>query len=688
MRYLFIFLSAFTFAQQSQSVDFKTIDASIGINPIKRNVIGKVTYTFEVKNATDTIKIDAVRMAFSNVRINEAVVPYKSNNKNLFLYKGFKVGTNVLKIDYEAIPSQGMYFVNWEDISNLKKFEDMQGQVWTLGQGKENSHWIPSFDDKNEKVIFNLDISFQKSFEVVSNGTLIDKNEKGDYINWKYNMAEPMSSCQLMLAIGHFNKKEIVSSSGIPMEFYYEKDDSKRVEPTYRYSKRLFEFFEKELEVPYRWANYKEVPVKNFIYSGKGNTMVTLFSRTYMVDSIGFVDRNYVNLNANLIVRQWLDDFVTASDEKDKMLQEQFAAYYALLAEKDIFGENYFYNELLQIYSKLNSGTVDETNSDYMLQKGILALHYIRDTVGRARFNATVKHFLVQSNWLNCTFDEFLKELSINSSFNNAFFKKKWLESTVLPHQEIETMLEKNTFAKQYFQLKKEPLSITEDKAKILEIFKDTLVYYPIKTELVYQSVSVPNDKKEYLLSAALKTKDIKIRQSVAFIVKSIPEGLKPEYETLLDDKSYKTQQYALVNLWTQFPENQYKYLKLSAEWEGFLDKNLRIEHLFLAYLTIKNQDSKFKIYRELLEYTQNNFDTDVRQNAIEKLLLLDMNTEAVFLGLANGTCSYQKSFNKFSKDTIRRLLKDYNNKVIFIKIRGELGIRERTQLQMLLSER
>ena len=134
--------------------------------------------------------------------------------------------------------------------------------------------------------------------------------------------------------------------------------------------------------------------------------------------------------------------------------------------------------------------------------------------------------------------------------------------------------------------------------------------------------------------------------------------------------------------------KNQYKYLKLSAEWEGFLDKNLRIEHLFLAYLTIKNQDSKFKIYRELLEYTQNNFDTDVRQNAIEKLLLLDMNTEAVFLGLANGTCSYQKSFNKFSKDTIRRLLKDYNNKVIFIKIRGELGIRERTQLQMLLSER
>ena len=173
MRYLFIFLSAFAFAQQSQLVDFKTIDASIGINPVKRNVIGTVIYTFEVKSNIDTIKIDAVRMAFTNVRINEAVVPFVSSNKNLLLYKGFKVGTNVLKLEYEAVPSQGMYFVNWEDVSNLKKFEDMQGQVWTLGQGKESSHWLPSFDDKNEKVIFNLDITFQKSFEVISNGILI-----------------------------------------------------------------------------------------------------------------------------------------------------------------------------------------------------------------------------------------------------------------------------------------------------------------------------------------------------------------------------------------------------------------------------------------------------------------------------------------------------------------------------------
>ena len=222
--------------------------------------------------------------------------------------------------------------------------------------------------------------------------------------------------------------------------------------------------------VPYRWTNYKEIPVKNFIYSGKGNTMVTLFSRNFMVDSIGFVDRNYVNLNANLLVRQWLDDFVTASEEKDKVLQEQFAAYYALLAEKEIFGEDYFYHQLIEISMKLHTGSMDKSDPEFILQKGVLAAHYIRESAGEATFKAAVKHFLVKSNWLNCTLDEFLKQIAISSEFNNAYFKKKWIDNPGLPYDDMEILFQKNKFAKQYLQLQQEPLKITENKAKILEI--------------------------------------------------------------------------------------------------------------------------------------------------------------------------------------------------------------------------
>jgi aminopeptidase N len=63
--YLLLLLSSFGFSQQLQWVDFKTVNASLEINPVKRNVIGEASYTFEVKKIIDTIRIDAQKMVFS-----------------------------------------------------------------------------------------------------------------------------------------------------------------------------------------------------------------------------------------------------------------------------------------------------------------------------------------------------------------------------------------------------------------------------------------------------------------------------------------------------------------------------------------------------------------------------------------------------------------------------------------------
>ena len=84
MRYYFLlFVSTLAFSQQLQSVDFKTMHASIEINPIKRNVIGDVSYTFEVKQQIDTIRIDAQKMVFTHLKINGKEVKFKENKKQL-----------------------------------------------------------------------------------------------------------------------------------------------------------------------------------------------------------------------------------------------------------------------------------------------------------------------------------------------------------------------------------------------------------------------------------------------------------------------------------------------------------------------------------------------------------------------------------------------------------------------------
>ena len=241
MKYLFLFITSFVFAQQSKKVDFIAMNAHLQPNAIEKSISGKVIYDFIVKSKIDTIKIDAVKMDFSDVKINGKSVPFKNSEKSLNLYKGFKKGKNKVEFIYSAKPKQTMYFVD--------------NQIWTQGQGKYTSHWLPSFDDVNEKVIFTISAEFRNDFTVLTNGVLKNTtvNSKGNLKTWNYQMQKPMSSYLVMLAIGKFAKQTETAKSGTLLEFYLKEEDSDKFATTYKYSAAIFDFFEREIGVNYPW---------------------------------------------------------------------------------------------------------------------------------------------------------------------------------------------------------------------------------------------------------------------------------------------------------------------------------------------------------------------------------------------------------------------------------------------------
>ncbi len=695
MRYcLLLLFSSIAFAQQTTAVDFKTIHASLGINPVKRNVTGECKYTFEVKNTVDTIRIDAQKMVFSDVKINKHSVNFKENKKQLLLFEGFKKGSNTLTFSYEAFPTQTMYFVNWDFAKEIEP-EDVQGQIWTQGQGKYTSNWLPSFDDVNEKVVFSLDIIFQKSFEVISNGILKKKTTSGDDTTWHYEMENPMSSYLLMLAIGHFEHKAETADSGVPLEMYYEKEDANKVAYTYKNSRTVFDFFEKEIGVPYPWKVYRQIPVRDFLYAGMENTSSTIFSRDFVVDSIGYVDHDYLNVNAHELAHQWFGDLVTAKSGKDHWLQEGFATYYALLAEREVYGDDYFYNKLYSISRQLADASKtdgipvlnEKASSLSFYQKGAWALHVLRESVGPEKFKLAVQQYLKKYAYQNVTTSDFLDEINLVSDFNTTQFRKKWLEETAFPAEDVSKVLSKNEFIQHYMELRNKPLDETKDQQEIIKIMRSS-EYYPIKELLIYQSVEQPIETKEYLLNEGLLTNEIHVRQAVAVSLAEIPESFRKSYETLLDDASYETRQAALFNLWKQFPEDQKRYAEISKNWVGFQDKNLKLTYLYLLYLTSTDKKEKLKAYLELLTYTGTDYDSNLQQQALQKLLDLEIYTEDVLRSLVYGTGNHRWQFVKFCKDNIRLLLKEQKYRDIFVAIRPKLPIREKTQLQRLLEEK
>ena len=137
-----------------------------------KSLSGSITYEFKVLKDIDSIRIDAKNMfIYSDVNINGKRVDYRYNGKEIVLFQGYKKGKNKVEFTYRCTPKQTLYFVG----------TSADFQIWTQGQGRYTSHWLPSFDDVNEKVIFNIsfEIDYRLGFYFgFSNGKMIPEKIK------------------------------------------------------------------------------------------------------------------------------------------------------------------------------------------------------------------------------------------------------------------------------------------------------------------------------------------------------------------------------------------------------------------------------------------------------------------------------------------------------------------------------
>ncbi|SRX75408.1 M1 family metallopeptidase [Aequorivita antarctica] len=651
--YVFLFICFTGFSQQTDVVDFLNIEASIGTDTVEKKIEGRFLATFEVLKETDSIFMDAV-----NIQINEVET------------KNFKITSDEKKVWFVGNFEKGMTYKAdfWYDMKPKQTLYFFGDEIWTQGQGKYTSHWLPSIDDVNDKIEFDLLLFAPTDKAVIANGKLIDFGNLHEVNTWHFDMKEPMSSYLVAFAIGDFDKKDLVSNSGIPIELYYKPKDSLKVEPTYRYSKQIFDFLETEIGVPYPWQNYKQVPVRDFLYAGMENTTATFFSEAFMVDSTGFNDKNYINVNAHELAHQWFGDMVTEKANEDHWLQEGFATYYALLAEKEIFGADYYYWQLYQTAEQLKAAS-DEGKGESLLnpkassltfyQKGAWALHILRERIGDEAFKTAIKNYLEKYKVKNVSTEDFLNEVKAVSAINISDFEKDWLQQSAFQSEEAYQSLLKSSFIKKYFEVSALRATPFQDKKLQLK----TALTFPndfIGQEAVYQLVDEPISETLPLYKNAFESNNLYVRQAVALSLQTLSKELQKEYESLLSDDSYVTMETALYQLWTQFPEKRTEYLNKTEGIEGFQNKNIRQLWLTLALLTEDYENSEKKDYlKELKNYTSTDYSFEIREKAFEyvnELQLWDLET---LKNLAEACVHPTWRFSKPSKEMLNKLLQD-----------------------------
>ncbi|MEM9143073.1 MAG: M1 family metallopeptidase [Bacteroidota bacterium] len=658
----FILIRLPVFAQHQDKVDFTEAYVTITPKPMEKALEGQVTYTFKVIQAVDSVFLDAKNMGFTSVRLNSRKVEYTNTGKKIIIHKKLtKNSVYNLRLSYKATPKQTVYFLGWDDT-----IEDNE-QIWTQGQGKYTSHWLPSFDDMREKVIFDLNIQSNKAYKTIANGKLIGFTEipVSDPV-FSYDMHKPMSSYLLAFAIGKYGVVESRSRSGIPLLNYYYPWDSLKREPTYRYTKEILDFLEAEIDVPYPWQNYKQVPVHDFLYAGMENTGTTLFSDQYVIDSIAFVDKNYVNVNAHEMAHQWFGNLVTEENGEHHWLHEGFATYYAYLAEKHLFGDDHFHWKLFQSMEQLGEqsekGEVQslldpKANSLTFYEKGAWALFSLREHIGEKAFKTGIRNYLKKYALKNVTVSEFLKEMQASSGKSLENFKKEWLLAKGFPMSRAKALLGKKSFSiATWLRLRERAKSTTPNPLDLNGYWEATSSMH-FKRQLIQKYGKFFSKE---LFVKAFQSDTVPLRQTLLQVDHAQERFTQEQLESLLSDKSYITQEMAFYALWQRFPENRKVYLDQTRKIQGMPNKNIRLLWLTLALLTQDYEAvNSGTFYDELSGYTGAQHPFEIRQGAffyVREVFGLD---DKSLLNLIRATGHHAWRFREYARNLVEELWED-----------------------------
>ncbi|MBI6116629.1 M1 family metallopeptidase [Salegentibacter maritimus] len=674
---------------QINSINFQKAEAEILVIPKEKRITGVVKYNFEILKPLDSFYIDARSMIVDEVLLNEEPATSRNNGKRIWIKNNLAVSEkNTLSLKFSAQPKEAVYFINWDipEVINAPK------QIWTQGQGRYTSNWLPSFDDQREKIEFDISYRFPESLEVMANGKLVAISKNDSLKKWAFDMQRPMSSYLLAFAAGDYIKEEIKSASGVPLQFYMPVSQKERLEPTYRYTKQIFDFLESEIGVAYPWQNYKQAPVLDFLYSGMENTTATIFDNAFITDSIAFKDKNYVGVNAHELAHQWFGNLVTAQTANDHWLHEGFATFYALLAEREIFGDDYYYwklylsaEQLKELSDKGKGEAITKAKASSLTyyQKGAWALHILREKVGREAFNTAVKNFLVKYKFKSATTSNFIAEVEAAANIDLSDFMSKWLNQTAFQGFVALNSLKNSEFIKKHLEI----LALQETPLDKKEAELSKALDFPVSDytgqEVVFQLEGQTSATAIKLYKKAFATNNVYVRQAIASSMERIPKELKSDFESLLDDESYLTKEVSLLKLWMNFPKEIAAYLDKTRDVNGFSNKNVRMLWLTLNLISPGYEPGKQQEnYRELSGYTAVHYPLEVRENAFGYLYQINSFTTQNLLDLLQGTQHHAYRFRDYSRQLLTALLKKEEYRQKFLALDERLSQKERDYLQ------
>lgn len=461
---------------------FYHLDLDIKLKELESRVEGTATYDFHyLRKEIDTLFLDAVEFDVTSVKINSESVGYRVDSAGIVIrLPKAKKDTNVLEIKYSCYPKRGIYFLNWNNPDPIAK-----KQIWTQGQGIDNRHWIPGFDDVSDLLTVTSHINFNKKYPLVSNGDLIDTKELPDNTKtWTYRMTKPHALYLIMIGAGDYKVKKSKTKNNITLEQYYYPELEAHFNATYEHSEVMMDWFEQETGVHFPWGKvYRNVPTQDFLYGAMENTTSTIFTDYMHQDTRSALERAYIGVNAHELAHQWFGDFITERSGKHHWLHESFATHYSKRFLSHLRGTDEFdwirKGERDAIFSagKVNSLPIanSQSGSSRHYPKGSFVLDMLRNELGNENYRKSITYYLRKFGHKNVETNDLIASIYEATGRNVSNFFDQWIYRGGEPELKVDYTVNNKSLhlTTHQFQATIEDVSIFDMSMELLIQYKD-----------------------------------------------------------------------------------------------------------------------------------------------------------------------------------------------------------------------
>lgn len=344
-----------------------------------------------------------------------------------------KIGTNhrgFFKVKDPDAPERGpLYFTHFEPLAA--------------------SAFFPGNNEPYDKAAVEIKVTLPPGYEAVANGKrLADRKVMRNKSPWReisWAQTNPHSTYLVSLAVGKFqvatdDKKQP------PITVYANPKKMERATYTAETTRKTMTILEDYLATPYPWDKYATIGLPTFLWGGMENTSSTHMNEERMLlnDPKSSKERYHVaGLVAHELAHQWFGNFVTLKWWNDVWLNEAFATYMTLVAEKKLFPNERpdleFVSDTWEGYFKQEDGprshaivqatieTPDDGFDSISYTKGANVLRMLSFYLGEDRFRKAIKLYLRNHAYSIATYVDFFKSVELATGEDLSAFRDSWL---------------------------------------------------------------------------------------------------------------------------------------------------------------------------------------------------------------------------------------------------------------------